>query len=101
MAEINKKALNWPIVDYADGRKVFNDCSSNTSILNKELSTLEYPTELSIIMPTMERPSKTINTLRSLAQSAINAHMSAEVVVIGRISRKVAVKCHFTPQKYF
>lgn len=82
MAEINKKALNWHIVDYVDGRKVFNDCSSDTNTLNKELSVLECPTELSIIMPTMERPSKTINTLRSLAQSAINAHMPTEVVVM-------------------
>lgn len=38
MAEINKKALNWPIVDYVDGRKVFNDCSSDTNTLNKEFS---------------------------------------------------------------
>lgn len=38
MAEINKKALNWPIVDYVDGRKVFNDCSGDTNTLNKGLS---------------------------------------------------------------
>ena len=38
MAEINKKALNWPIVDYVDGRKVFNDYSSDTNTLNKEFS---------------------------------------------------------------
>lgn len=82
MAEVDKKALDWPIIDYIDGRKVFNDCSSDASIPSKELSTLDYPTELSIIMPTMERPSKTINTLRSLAQSAINAHIPTEVVVI-------------------
>ncbi len=73
--------LNWPDMSYIDGRKIFND-GRETNVLHKDISLLDDPVGLSVVMPTMERPLKTINTIRSLARSAMNAHVSMEVIVM-------------------
>ena len=81
MTERHSEEFIWTDFDYIDGRKKVSD-GRNMDVLHKEISTIDDPTDLSIIVPTMERPSKTLSTIRSLAISAILAHLPTEIVII-------------------
>ncbi len=81
MTEHHTDKYMWPDFDYVNGKKMFND-NFDATVLHEEISTIDNPTDLSIVVPTMERPSKTLSTIRSLAISAILAHLPTEIVIM-------------------
>ena len=51
MTEHHTDKYMWPDFDYVNGKKMFND-NFDATVLHEEISTIDNPTDLSIVVPT-------------------------------------------------